>query len=137
MSQGFGTRRAGPFNHLPRNNSSMHLGRTTCPLFPLKQKHRTPGFRTDLKHPDTPFFRFFYPDVGEPPAPFNDQNGYRTGIVQKWKEATLTLGYMPTKHIEFDAEVRQDRSNKPAFLTTSGTGKDSQASLGLEAIYKF
>ena len=68
---------------------------------------------------------------------FNDQNGYRTGIVQKWKEATLTLGYMPTKHIEFDAEVRQDRSNKPAFLTTSGTGKDSQASLGLEAIYKF
>ena len=68
---------------------------------------------------------------------FNDPDGYRTGIVQRWKEATLTLGYMPTKHIEFDAEVRQDKSNKPAFLTTAGTGKDSQTSLGLEAIYKF
>ena len=68
---------------------------------------------------------------------FADPDGYRTGIAQDWKEGTLTLGYTPTKHYEFDIEVRQDKSNKPVFLTTSGTGKSSQASLGFEAIYKF
>ncbi|MHB0990580.1 MAG: outer membrane beta-barrel protein [Burkholderiales bacterium] len=68
---------------------------------------------------------------------FNDQNGFRTGIAQKWKEGTLTLAYMPTAHIEFDAELRQDRSNVASFLNSSGVGKDSQTSEGLEAIYKF
>ena len=68
---------------------------------------------------------------------FNDTDGFRTGIAQKWKEGTFTVAYMPTKHVELRAEVRKDKSDKPAFLTTGGTGKDSQTSGGLEAIYKF
>ena len=68
---------------------------------------------------------------------FNDTDGFRTGIAQKWKEGTFTVAYMPTKHVELRAEVRKDKSDRPAFLTTAGTGKDSQTSAGLEAIYKF
>ena len=68
---------------------------------------------------------------------FNDKDGYRTGIAQKWKEGTFTVAYIPTKHLELRAEVRKDKSDKLAFLTTAGTGKDSQTSAGLEAIYKF
>jgi hypothetical protein len=68
---------------------------------------------------------------------FNDKDGFRTGIAQTWKEGTLTLAYIPTKHIELRAELRGDKSDKPAFLTTSGTGDDKQTSGGLEAIFKF
>jgi len=68
---------------------------------------------------------------------FNDTDGFRTGIAQKWKEGTFTVAYMPTKHVELRAEVRKDKSDKPAFLTTAGTGKDSQTSVGLQALYKF
>src|SRR6267378_7080295 len=31
---------------------------------------------------------------------FDDKDGYRTGVIQKWKEATLTFAYLPTKFIE-------------------------------------
>lgn len=68
---------------------------------------------------------------------FNDKDGYRTGIAQKWKEGTFTVAYIPTKHVELRAELRKDKSDKSSFLTASGTGKDSQTSGGLEAIYKF
>ncbi|MHB1678566.1 MAG: outer membrane beta-barrel protein [Sulfuriferula sp.] len=68
---------------------------------------------------------------------FNDQNGFRTGIAQKWKEGTLTLAYIPTTHVELRAELRQDQSNVASFLNSSGFGKDSQTSEGLEALYKF
>lgn len=68
---------------------------------------------------------------------FNDQNGFRTGIAQKWKEGTLTLAYMPTAHVELRGELRQDQSNVASFMNSSGVGKDSQTSEGLEAIYKF
>ncbi len=68
---------------------------------------------------------------------FNDQNGYRTGIAQQWKEETLTMAYMPTVHVELRGELRQDRSNQASFLNSSGIGKDSQTSEGLEALYKF
>lgn len=68
---------------------------------------------------------------------FDDQDGFRTGIAQKWKEGTVTLAYIPTVHVELRGELRQDRSNQSAFLNSSGQGKDSQTSEGLEAIYKF
>lgn len=71
---------------------------------------------------------------------FDDKDGYRTGVVQKWKEATLTLAYLPpaVKNLELRAEVRGDRSDKSAFLDKDGvTAKNSQSSFGLEAIYKF
>jgi Putative beta-barrel porin-2, OmpL-like. bbp2 len=71
---------------------------------------------------------------------FNDRDGYRTGIVQTWKEATLTLGYSPLKNLDLRAEVRADRSNANvrAFVDSNGvTASNSQNSFGLQAIYKF
>ncbi len=69
---------------------------------------------------------------------FDDRDGYRTGVVQKWKEATLTLGYSPLKNLDLRAEVRADRSNVRAFVDSSGTtAGNNQNSFGLQAIYKF
>ncbi|MDA8364891.1 MAG: outer membrane beta-barrel protein [Gammaproteobacteria bacterium] len=68
---------------------------------------------------------------------FNDKNGFTTGIPQKWKEGTLTLAYMPTAQVELRGEVRYDKSDKPVFEMVNGTSKDSQSSVGVEALYKF
>lgn len=69
---------------------------------------------------------------------FDDRDGYRTGVIQKWKEATLTLAHTPIKNLELRAEVRGDWSNVAAFISSDGTtAKKSQRSAGLEAIYKF
>ncbi|MBI3480173.1 MAG: porin [Nitrosomonadales bacterium] len=68
---------------------------------------------------------------------FNDTDGYRTGVVQTWKEATLTVGYAPSKSVELRGEVRQDKSDKASFAYNDTIARDSQSSLGLEAIYKF
>lgn len=67
----------------------------------------------------------------------NDKDGYRTGVAQKWKEATLTVGYMPTQSVQLRAEVRADSSDQSSFIGSDGLVKKSQNSMGLEAIYKF
>ncbi|HGF0943168.1 TPA: outer membrane beta-barrel protein [Legionella pneumophila] len=69
---------------------------------------------------------------------FDDQNGYRTGIVQWWKEITFTLGVMPIKDLELRAEARHDMSNVNAFLQKNKRGaSNNQQSFGIEAFYKF
>lgn len=69
---------------------------------------------------------------------FDDKDGYRTGVVQKWKEITLTAAYLPTKAIELRAEVRADTSDVASFLNASGTSASkSQRSIGVQALYKF
>ena len=68
---------------------------------------------------------------------FDDEDGFRTGIVQKWKEATLTLAYLPTESIELRGEVRRDSSNVNSFRDTDRSADDTQTSVGIEAIYKF
>lgn len=69
---------------------------------------------------------------------FDDKDGYRTGVVQKWKEATLTVAYLPTKAIELRGEVRNDRSNVPSFLDRDGaTGRNNMSSYGVQFLYKF
>ena len=68
----------------------------------------------------------------------DDTDGYRTGVVQKWKEATFTVGYMPVKALELRAEIRADSSDAASFANSSGTGSSkSQRSFGLQAIYSF
>lgn len=68
----------------------------------------------------------------------DDKDGYRTGVIQKWKEATLTVAYLPTKAVELRAEVRGDRSDKASFLDTDGVStKKTQNSVALQALYKF
>ena len=69
---------------------------------------------------------------------FNDKDGFRTGVAQKWKEATLTVAYIPVKNVELRGEARDDRSDKSSFNFNNGaTTNQSQHSFGLEAIYKF
>lgn len=69
---------------------------------------------------------------------FSDRNGYRTGIVQAWKELTLTLGYAPIKQMELRLETRHDFSNVNAFLNNAGRGTSNyQQSYALEGFYKF
>lgn len=68
---------------------------------------------------------------------FDDKDGYRTGVAQKWNEGTLTLAYLPSKSMELRGEVRRDGSNVASFVKTDGTVSKSQTSFGLEAIYKF
>ena len=68
---------------------------------------------------------------------FNDKQGYRTGVVQKWKENTLTVAWLPTKPIELRAEVRSDRSNVASFLDSNGvTGRSGMSAYGLQFLYK-
>src|SRR5205807_3178871 len=61
---------------------------------------------------------------------FDDKDGYRTGVIQKWKEATLTLAYLPTKFIEIRGEVRGDKSDSSAFV--KDTSFFSGAGVGLD-----
>jgi hypothetical protein len=87
---------------------------------------------------------------------FDDPQGYRTGVDQPrteftaapagqvWTEATLTVGYAPTKHVEVRIEARADKSNAPdAFVSTTdartGAGEltDKQESLALQGLFRF
>ena len=69
---------------------------------------------------------------------FDDKNGFRTGVTQKWKESTLTLANTPSKNVELRAEVRRDSSDKSSFNEPgNATNKKNQQSAALEAIYKF
>ena len=70
---------------------------------------------------------------------FNDTDGYRTNFSggQKWKEATLTVGYAPNKNVELRGEIRRDTSDQASFAYNDGIARKDQSSLGLEAIYKF
>ena len=69
---------------------------------------------------------------------FSDKDGYRTGVVQKWKEATLTLGWLPTKAIELRGEVRRDKSDVASFVDINGINvHNNMTSYGLQFLYKF
>ncbi len=69
---------------------------------------------------------------------FDDKDGYRTGITQKWKEATATVAYLPNKNLELRAEVRGDRSDQNAFLKSDRTTPSkTERSFGIEMLYKF
>jgi len=68
---------------------------------------------------------------------FDDEDGYRTGVVQKWKEGTVTLAYLPAKNFELRGEVRKDSSNVASFRELRGPASKDQTSYGLQALYKF
>jgi hypothetical protein len=69
----------------------------------------------------------------------SDQEGYRTGVPQHWKEATATLAYLPVKAVELRLEARADRSNVQSFVIDPQTHEvsSSQNSLALQALFKF
>ena len=68
---------------------------------------------------------------------FDDKDGYRTGVAQKWKEATVTLAYLPAKSMEIRGEIRGDKSDQSSFTISDGSTSKNQSSYGLEALYKF
>ncbi|MBS0373233.1 MAG: outer membrane beta-barrel protein [Proteobacteria bacterium] len=46
---------------------------------------------------------------------FNDGDGYRTGLAQRWREVTLGGAWLRDRHLEVRAEARSDRSDRDAF----------------------
>ncbi len=67
-----------------------------------------------------------------------DDDGYRTGVVQVWKEVTVSLGYEPIRHLSFILEARHDFSNVNAFINRGGIStNNNQQSYSLEALYQF
>ena len=69
---------------------------------------------------------------------FDDKNGFRTGVRQNWREATLTVGYAPIKNLEVRAETRHDFSNVNSFVSSTGVSvSNNQQSYALEGVYKF
>jgi len=68
---------------------------------------------------------------------FKDADGFRTGVVQTWKEATVTVGYAASKNTELRGEIRKDTSDVAAFAYSDGVARKAQNSVALEAVYKF
>jgi hypothetical protein len=73
----------------------------------------------------------------------NDKDGFNTGTAQKLKEATVTLGFAPTKSFELRFEGRYDWSDQSTFLKTLATAtaaaifSDNQTEFALQGVYKF
>ena len=67
---------------------------------------------------------------------FDDKEGYRTGVPQKWKEATATVVYSPAASLDLLAEVRDDWTTNHAILR-HGSPASSQFSATIKAIFKF
>ena len=73
----------------------------------------------------------------------DDKDGERFGqvvggtVVQKFKEATLTLAYLPADSFELRGEVRQDSADQKVFSDSQGNTSKSQSSIAFSALYKF
>jgi len=69
---------------------------------------------------------------------FDDEDGYRTGVVQKWKEVTLTTNFTIDNNLSVMPEIRLDSSDQDSFSTKGGTEvEDSQLGAMVKAVYKF
>ncbi|HQT27025.1 MAG TPA: outer membrane beta-barrel protein, partial [Burkholderiales bacterium] len=68
---------------------------------------------------------------------FDDPEGFRSGISQRLKSNTFTLGFAPVKSTELRAEIRQDNSSGNYFLKADGTAANTQVTYALEGIYQF
>jgi hypothetical protein len=67
----------------------------------------------------------------------DDPQGNRTRVAQDWQEITATLAWLPRRALEFRFELRRDRSDRRAFLRSSGAvPATGQSSVGLEALCK-
>lgn len=73
----------------------------------------------------------------------DDKDGFQTGTVQKVKEGTVTLGWMPAKNFELRLEGRYDKSNQATFVksvavdSVAATYRDDQSSVEVEGLFKF
>jgi hypothetical protein len=75
---------------------------------------------------------------------FDDKNGFHFATTDgaggalgvKYYEATLTLGYLPTKDVELRTEVRTDKANQSVYVDSSSTSK-TLMTFGVQGLYKF
>jgi hypothetical protein len=65
-----------------------------------------------------------------------DFGGARTGITQRWGEATATLQYAPNSNVILRGEVRGDRSNQ-LFFNGLNFPYPTNSQFGIEAIVKW
>ena len=72
---------------------------------------------------------------------FDDRNGFMTGVAQKLKEGTITLGYDPVSDFELRLEGRYDTSNAPGFVKTVTPAAtmltDNQTEIAVQGVFKF
>lgn len=68
---------------------------------------------------------------------FDDEQGYRTGVPQTWRELTTTIAYLPSKYIELRTEFRIDDSDVRAFQSSNGDPVKDQQSVALQALFKY
>lgn len=69
---------------------------------------------------------------------FNDKGGYRTGVNQTLKEATLTFNYLAFKKLLLRMEGRWNWSNVNAYVLANGSStRQNQQIYSLSAIYQF
>jgi hypothetical protein len=66
-----------------------------------------------------------------------DFGGSRTGITQRWGEATLTLQYAPSSNVIIRGEVRGDLSNQLFFVGNTGSMYHQNSQFGIETIVKW
>ena len=67
----------------------------------------------------------------------DDQAGFTTGIVQKLKEATLTLEIKPASNFIWRIEYRGDFSDQEVFSSDTGAAKKNQQSISFGFLYSF
>jgi len=77
---------------------------------------------------------------------FDDKDGVRFGQpvgpgetngAQKFKEATLTVAYLPADSFELRAEMRQDSADQKSFSDSHANASKTMSTLAFSALYKF
>jgi hypothetical protein len=69
---------------------------------------------------------------------FNDKDGFHFGTITatKYKEFTMTVGYLAADNFEVRGEVRMDRADQPVFMEGTNLSK-SLTTFAVQALYKF
>lgn len=67
---------------------------------------------------------------------FDDADGFRTGVEQKWSEVTATLNFAIADNLNVLPEIRFDSSDEDTFVNGTDV-EDSQLGGMVKAIYKF
>jgi hypothetical protein len=68
---------------------------------------------------------------------FDDKDAFSTGIMQKLKEATVTLEIKPASSFIWRIEYRGDFSDQAVFATDTGGSKKNQQSISFGFLYSF
>ncbi len=106
----------------------------------------SPGTRIDAKYTGVALYGayMFMPKVRGALRfeSFDDKDGFHFGFPAgttsptKYRETTLTLGYLAADNLEVRGEVRMDRATQPVFTDGANLSK-SLTTFAIQALYKF